>query len=166
MATTPSVPSDTGVSGKAGENALKTTLNEPTPAPEVPPVAAEAAKEDVRDVEVNVRKDGKPRKRPVTVQRHVIGPGSTDTVYLSRCEYESVRTRKSLTVHHLQRRLEELGYVEAGADIDGWYSALTASAVAKFKADHDISPADGKTIDAETFTLIFEGDSNVTVSHR
>ena len=167
MATTSSNPSSTDVSGPAGENALKTNLEDArAPEPEAPVTAAEAAESDVHEVEVNTRKDGKPRKRPVKVERHVITGGDTDPIYLSKAEYKSNRTRKSLTVHHLQRRLEEMGYAEAGADIDGWYGDLTASAVAKFKADHKIDPASGESLDAETFSLIFNGDENVRTSLR
>jgi peptidoglycan hydrolase-like protein with peptidoglycan-binding domain len=168
MATAQTTPSSTDVAGPSGENALKTTLTETkgVPEPKAPETAAEAAETDLHEVEVKERKDGKPRKRPVKVERHVVTGGETDPVYLSKAIYKSKTTRKSLTIHHLQRRLEELGYAEAGADIDGYYGDLTASAVANFKAQHNIDPNDGESIDAETFALIFKGDDNVRVSLR
>jgi len=169
MATADGTPQSTGASGPSGENTLKTTLTETAagPAePEAPQTASEAAEADLHEVDVTERKDGKPRKRPLKAQRHVVTGGETDPVYLSKAEYKSKTTRKSLTVHHLQRRLEELGYAEAGADIDGYYGDLTASAVANFKAQHNIDPSNGESIDAETFALIFKGDDNVRVSLR
>ena len=69
--------------------------------------------------------------------------------------------RKSLTVHHLQRRLAELGYGDAAADRDGWYGDLTKAAVESFQGDNKLE-ATG-IIDADTFKRIFAGDPNVLV---
>lgn len=92
----------------------------------------------------------------------VVGTGDTDPVYLSRCIYNNTYARKSLTVHHLQRRLTELGYAVADADKDGWYGDLTKEAVAQ--AQKDLGIADTGIIDAGTFAAIFDGDHNVTVN--
>jgi hypothetical protein len=91
----------------------------------------------------------------------VVGTGDRDDVLLSRCVFKSVATRKSLSVHHLQRRLVELGYPDAGSDKDGWYGDLTRMAVGFFQADHNLA-GDG-IADAVTLTAIFDGDNNVTV---
>lgn len=91
----------------------------------------------------------------------VVGAGETDNVYLSKCVYKNMYARKSLTVHHLQRRLVEIGYKEADSDKDGWYGDLTKHAVAELQADRGIE-GDG-TMNAETFAAIFDGDHNVTV---
>jgi len=95
------------------------------------------------------------------VEKHVIGKGDTDDVYLAKCVYKNIYERKSLTIHHLQRRLEELGYKDVIGDKDGWLGELTMIAVEKFQKDKGLA-ATGK-VDAETFRKIFEGDSNVNV---
>ena len=92
----------------------------------------------------------------------VVGTGNTDDVYLSKCIYNNMYARKSLTVHHLQRRLTELGYAVADADKDGWYGDLTKEAVAQAQKDFGIE--DTGIIDAGTFAAIFDGDHNVTVN--
>ena len=92
----------------------------------------------------------------------VVSGGAKDDVFLANCVYKNVYSRKSLTVHHLQRRLTELGYTEANADKDGWLGDLTKSAITKFQKDKGLS-ATG-TVDADTFTKIFEGDSNVNIN--
>lgn len=98
---------------------------------------------------------------PAAAPNAVIGTGETDNVYLSKCVYKNVYAKKSLTVHHLQRRLTELGYAEADADKDGWYGDGTKRAVNNLQANLGIE-GDG-TMDAETFEAIFNGDHNVTV---
>lgn len=92
----------------------------------------------------------------------VVGLGEVDDVSLSSCVYKNVYARKSLTVHHLQRRLVELGYTDANRDRDGYYGDLTRFAIAKFQAANGID-GDGM-IDADTFSLIFKGDPNVRVT--
>ena len=94
-------------------------------------------------------------------EKHVIGTGDTDDVYLAKCVYKNIYERKSLTIHHLQRRLEELGYNDVVGDKDGWLGELTKIAIEKFQGDKGMA-ATG-TVDAETFRKIFEGDTNVNV---
>lgn len=92
----------------------------------------------------------------------VVTPGaSTDSVYLSRCVFKNMYARKSLTIHHLQRRLYELGFKDAYSDKDGWYGDLTAKSVLEFQEVNGLEPTG--TMDAETFEAIFAGDANVTV---
>ncbi len=91
----------------------------------------------------------------------VVGLGERDDVSLSSCIYKNVYARKSLTVHHLQRRLSELGYTDANRDKDGYYGAPTRFAIAKFQSSNGIE-GDG-LIDAATFALIFKGDPNVRI---
>lgn len=92
----------------------------------------------------------------------VVSGGASDDVFLANCVYKNTYSRKSLTVHHLQRRLTELGYVEANADKDGWLGDLTKAAIIKFQKDKGLN-ATG-TVDADTFTKIFDGDVNVNVN--
>lgn len=98
---------------------------------------------------------------PAAVAYAVVGTGATDEVYLSKCVYKNQYARKSLTVHHLQRRLTELGYKEADSDKDGWYGDLTKHAVSELQADRGIEGSG--VMNAETFAAIFDGDPNVTV---
>ena len=107
-----------------------------------------------------------PEVKPVPVavkpvEKHVIGNGDADDVYLSKCVYKNIYERKSLTIHHLQRRLEELGYNDVVGDKDGWLGDLTKIAIEKFQKDKGLD-ATGK-VDADTFKKIFEGDSNVNI---
>jgi len=99
---------------------------------------------------------------PVPAGPAVVGLGEVDDIYLSSCVFKNLHSKKSLTVHHMQRRLIELGYVEAARDRDGYYGDLTKYAIAKFQAANGID-GDG-SIDSETFQLIFKGDPNVRVN--
>jgi peptidoglycan hydrolase-like protein with peptidoglycan-binding domain len=121
------------------------------PQPEVPAVQPQELPEPVAEVFA----------QPVPT-RHVIGSADTDTVYLDKCVYKNMYAKKSLTVHHLQRRLNELGYTDAYSDKDGWYGDLTKSAVASFQAANNLE-GDG-LMNAATFSAIFAGDANVTVA--
>jgi hypothetical protein len=107
-----------------------------------------------------------PEVKPIPVvakpaEKHVVGTGDTDDVYLAKCVYKNIYERKSLTIHHLQRRLEELGYKDVIGDKDGWLGELTMISVEKFQKDKGLA-ATGK-VDADTFSKIFEGDTNVNV---
>ena len=107
-----------------------------------------------------------PEVEPIPVvakpaEKHVVGTGDTDDVYLAKCVYKNIYERKSLTIHHLQRRLEELGYNDVVGDKDGWLGELTMMSVEKFQQDKGLA-ATGK-VDADTFSKIFEGDTNVNV---
>jgi len=84
-----------------------------------------------------------------------------DDVLLANCVYKNVYARKSLTVHHLQRRLIELGYKDADADKDGWLGDETVASIKKFQADKGMDVTG--SVDADTFTKIFEGDVHVRV---
>jgi hypothetical protein len=107
-----------------------------------------------------------PEVKPIPViakpaEKHVVGNGDADDVYLAKCVYKNIYERKSLTIHHLQRRLEELGYKDVIGDRDGWLGELTMISVEKFQQDKGLA-ATG-TVDADTFRKIFEGDTNVNV---
>jgi len=107
-----------------------------------------------------------PEVKPIPViakpaEKHVVGNGDADDVYLAKCVYKNIYERKSLTIHHLQRRLEELGYKDVVGDKDGWLGELTMMSVEKFQQDKGLA-ATGK-VDADTFRKIFEGDTNVNV---
>lgn len=119
---------------------------EPVTVPEV---------EEVKPVAV------KASKAPASAP-HVIGYEETDLVYLSRCVYKNKLDRKSLSVHHIQRRLLEWGYAEAYSDRDGYYADGTVASVAQFQEDHKLTRTDGH-MDCDTLNALFENDQNVTV---
>lgn len=103
----------------------------------------------------------KKKSVPPAAQSAAVSGNATDDVLLSQCVYKNKFARKSLTVHHVQRRLVEWGYVDAGTDKDGWYGDHTARAVAAFQAAHGL---DGSgQMNADTLTALFEGDHNVAL---
>jgi peptidoglycan hydrolase-like protein with peptidoglycan-binding domain len=92
----------------------------------------------------------------------VVGTGATDPVLLSAIKYKNIHQKKSLSVHHLQRRLNELGYHEAYADEDGYFGDLTEFSVSQFQKDNELDVT-GRA-NAETLEKIFDGDNNVTLT--
>lgn len=76
---------------------------------------------------VSPAKAAKEKPHPVSKKIHVVSGGDTDTVATSALVTNPL-ARKSLSVHHLQRRLAEEGHHEAAADRDGFLGELTASA--------------------------------------
>jgi peptidoglycan hydrolase-like protein with peptidoglycan-binding domain len=88
-----------------------------------------------------------------------VSGADTDEVYLANCVYKNTAARKSLTVHHLQRRLAELGYNEAMTDKDGWLGDETKVAIEKFQKLEGLEP--NGIVDEATFLAIFKGDMNV-----
>jgi peptidoglycan hydrolase-like protein with peptidoglycan-binding domain len=91
----------------------------------------------------------------------VVGGGKTDGVYLSRALYKNMNQKRSLTVHHIQRRLKEWGFKDAYSDRDGFYGDRTKKSVSQFQEYLGLEMTG--LMDAETMTRLFEGDTNVTV---
>jgi len=126
---------------------------EPTPAPAPEPeVIPEVVPEPVHVEE--------PMAHKPKANQSVSGNG-VDEVLLANCIYKNVYARKSLSVHHLQRRLIELGFKDADADKDGWLGDETVAAIKKFQASKGLEETG--SVDATTLTKIFEGDHNVQV---
>jgi hypothetical protein len=126
---------------------------EPTPAPAPEPeVIPEAVPEPVHVEE--------PKAHKSKATQSVSGNG-VDEVLLANCIYKNVYARKSLSVHHLQRRLIELGFKDADADKDGWLGDETVAAIKNFQASKGLDVTG--SVDATTLTKIFEGDHNVQV---
>lgn len=115
--------------------------------------------EDTEKKRTTTRKDTEKVDPSGTDQ--VVGDGDTDPVYLREIVYRNIKKRKSLSVHHLQRRLNDLGYAEAYADPDGFYADLTKSAVARYQRDNKL--VETGIVDADTFNAVFKGDANVTL---
>ena len=126
-------------------------VDEPAPTPE-PEVVPEVAPEPVKVEE--------PKAHKPKVTQAVSG-SDVDEVLLANCIYKNVYARKSLSVHHLQRRLIELGFKDADADKDGWLGDETVSAIKNFQASKGLDVTG--SVDATTLTKIFEGDHNVRV---
>jgi peptidoglycan hydrolase-like protein with peptidoglycan-binding domain len=91
----------------------------------------------------------------------VVGLGTVDNVSLSSIIFKNIYARKSLSVHHMQRRLSELGYIEAARDKDGYYGDSTKEALARFQGDNNMLGAG--VVDMETLELLFTNDPNVTL---
>lgn len=124
-----------------GETAVK--AEEPKPKSEPKPKAAAKKKRD-----------------PSPLGAAVSG-NDTDDVSLAACVFKNKAAKKSLSVHHVQRRLTELGYPDAYTDKDGWYGDLTLMAVAKYQEDEGL---DGEgCITMETLESLFADDANVNV---
>lgn len=129
---------------------------EPMPVPVEEPVAVVAVEPE--PVVAVPQEEPKPKAKEPKV---AVSGGDKDAVILANCVYKNVYARKSLTVHHVQRRLNELGYPEANADKDGWYGDLTKLSVSNFQKANGLA-ATG-IMDADTITKLFEGDNNVEV---
>lgn len=66
---------------------------------------------------------------------------------------------KSLSVHHIQRRLAERGYGEVYRDRDGFYQEHTQTALEAFAGDMGMDVANRR----EVLEALFENDSNVNL---
>lgn len=86
--------------------------------------------------------------------------GDVDEVLVSKCLYKAVE-RKSLSVHHLQRRLAECGHRVVLKDRDGWLADNTVKGLRDFQAAQGLKV----TGDADLATLqaLFANDPNVVV---
>jgi hypothetical protein len=131
---------------------------EPVAVVEEPVVVAEEPVAVIEEPAVNTKAAHNVTPSPV---RHVVSGGDTDDVYLDKCVFKNTFARKSLTIHHVQRRLVELGYRDAGSDKDGWYGDLTQMSIAAFQKDRSL--AGEGCMNSETFVALFDGDQNVTV---
>ena len=129
-----------------------------------PDVPVEVAEQEPEQVIVE-----EPTPEPVVVEQpkaeyqpsQAVSGEDVDDVMLANCIYKNVYARKSLTVHHLQRRLIELGYKDADADKDGWLGDETVASIKKFQADKGMDVTG--SVDADTFNKIFEGDQHVNI---
>jgi len=128
-------------------------------------IEADAAVEAVVVEEVIAVRSERPSRKAaaaVVVVSHAVSGDDVDDVRLGMCVYKNKYARKSLSVHHLQRRLTELGHPAAASDKDGWYGDETAAAVAEFRAERGLPESD--VMDMTTFAMIFAGDTNVVIA--
>jgi hypothetical protein len=129
-------------------------MPKPAPAPAKPlkqtPKFAEPVAVSIEDIENFI---------PQAAGPAVVSNNTVDYVRLSAIVFKNIHARKSLSVHHLQRRLNELGYTEAFADKDGYYGDKTREAVGRFQGDNNLPG--GGLVDQGTIDLLFRGDPNV-----
>ena len=90
----------------------------------------------------------------------VVSGGTKDEVRLSAIVFENKRAKKSLSVHHLQRRLREWGFDGGYTDRDGWYGVSTRDAIHEFQKAQGLPVGD---LTMDTLTALFENDNNVIV---
>lgn len=150
MATEPENTVDTPVSDEAPVESAPAKSDSPaegTPAP-----ARAAAQEAPKPAA---------KKRPASPKGQAVSGGDVDTVRLSACIYKNTFARKSLSVYHVQRRLNELGYRDAYTDKTGWYGDLTKAAVAAYQAAEGLAGEGLMT--ADTLRSLFADDPNVFV---
>lgn len=119
----------------------------------------EAPVEEIVELEVVTPKPATSAATVPATTYAVVGTGSADAVYASKAIFQNKLQKKSLTVHHLQRRLREWGYADAYSDVDGWYGEPTKKSVTEFQEKHGLE-ATG-IADYATLARIFEGDTNV-----
>lgn len=110
---------------------------------------------DAYPVDMNKVREALPK--PATAA--VVSGNEVDDVSLSALVYKNHLNKKSLSVHHLQRRLNELGYTTAFLDKDGWLGDGTKIAVEQFRQDKNL--VGSGLIDMETLKVIFEGDIGI-----
>lgn len=122
------------------------------------PKVAVVAEALVAPVPNETKKSGARRASPLGA---VVSGEVTDNVSLASCVVKNKFARKSLSVHHVQRRLEELGHKDAAADRDGWYGDLTMKAVKDYQAAEGLE-ASG-VVDMATLISLFHDDPNVVV---
>lgn len=133
---------------------------EPVAVPKPAPAPAKPLKQTPRFAEpVAVSIEDIQNFIPQAAGPAVVSNNTVDYVRLSAIVFKNVHARKSLSVHHLQRRLNELGYTEAFADKDGYYGDKTREAVGRFQGDNNLPG--GGLVDQGTIDLLFRGDPNV-----
>lgn len=156
------------VSGKVAEESFAkfeaskepVEIPEPVQAPKPAPVELKPLKQEpkyaapipvtIEDIEKSIPQASGPA---------VVSNNTVDYVRLAAIIFKNIHARKSLSVHHMQRRLNELGYVEAFADRDGYYGDKTREALGRFQGDNNL--VGGGLVNKETLELLFLGDPNV-----
>lgn len=91
----------------------------------------------------------------------VVSGKEVDDVSLSALVYKNQLNKKSLSVHHLQRRLNELGYTTAFLDKDGWLGDGTKIAIEQFRKDRELIGTE--LIDKATLEALFAEDKGIVI---
>ena len=85
-------------------------------------------------------------------------PSDLVEVFESKIIFENKKSRTSMSVWQVQRRLFDLGYEIVRQAKPGYYEALTLNAVKAYRADKNLG--DGE-IDAKFLKSLFAGDKAV-----
>lgn len=110
------------------------------------------------EVETPVVASKKSSTKKVAKGTHTVTTGLRDELIPSHVVVKNIFRKKSLTVHHIQRILIELGYTEADIDPDGFYGDGTIEAVKKWQA-HTKNEITGIITEPQLRTLIEFDDS-------
>lgn len=128
-------------------------------------VIADIAVEVVADVVADVVKVPAPKKTTGKSKmirgQHTITDNFRDTLHFDQVIIKNVFRKKSLTIHHIQRVLNDLGYTSVNADPDGFYGDGTLDAVRTYQAQtkNDVTGV----LTKEQLTLLFEHDDSAVV---
>jgi murein L,D-transpeptidase YcbB/YkuD len=136
-------------------------VNEPAEVVATPQAVVEQQVEVSEPIAVAPNAKAKKSGRKPSLPGATVSGNAVDQVLLSSCVFKNKFARKSLSIHHVQRRLTELGYPEAATDNDGWYGDDTMVAVAAFQEAEGLE-ATG-TMDMATLNALFHDDPNVVV---
>lgn len=136
-------------------------VNEPADVVAAPQAVVEQQLEAAVPAETAPSAKAKKSGRQPSLPGATVSGNDVDQVLLSSCVFKNKFARKSLSIHHVQRRLTELGYAEAATDNDGWYGDDTAAAVAKFQAAESLEATGA--MDMATLNALFHDDPNVVV---
>jgi peptidoglycan hydrolase-like protein with peptidoglycan-binding domain len=85
----------------------------------------------------------------------------TAEVRLSAIVFKNQLSKRSVSVYHLQQRLDELGFGLALKDKEGWFGEATKSEVMSFQEKHGLQGTG--VVDEATLLAIFDGDTKVKV---
>lgn len=85
-------------------------------------------------------------------------PSGLVEVFESKIIFENKKSKTSMSVWQVQRRLNDLGYEIVRQAKPGYYEALTLNAVKAYRADKNLG--DGE-IDAKFLKSLFAGDRTV-----
>lgn len=119
---------------------------------------APAAAPELSEISVSADKPARKKKTIKSAPGQVVSNDPTDLVSVSLLSIDSPR-KKSLSVHHLQRRLVDVGYDTAAADVDGRFGPVTEDALGQWLE------ANGYTsLTLEAAVELFDGDPNVNVA--
>ncbi len=117
--------------------------------------------EGMTDTEKTELPKGKPAKveKPSAPKSRyaVVGKGVQDPVHISKLGIDG---GKSLSVHHVQRRLAERGYGEVYRDRDGFWREGTEESFTAFRKDAGL-PDDAEL--RRVLDELFDNDGNVEI---
>lgn len=139
------------------ENKNEEVVNDVVIADVVVEVDAEVVAEVVK---VPAQKKTIAKQKPVRGP-HTITENNRDVLDVNQIVVKNIFRKKSLTIHHIQRVLNELGYTSVNVDPDGFYGDGTLDAVRSYQAQtkNDVTGV----LTKEQLTVLFEHDDSAVV---